>query len=106
VNQAGNRTIHRFSEVPQNRRRLDVVLVGDRLGIAQGLRASLTVGVRADLGPMETPQRVPSVPFNLSRFEKRPNDAFRHVVENDRLPLAAGKDVADNPPSDCRFWGL
>jgi len=69
------------------------VLIGDRLGIAQRLRAGFAVGVHADLGPMETSQAVPAVPFNFSLFERGANDAFRQVVEIDRLALAPGKDV-------------
>lgn len=68
MDEARNRTIHRFTDVWQNRLRLDVVLICDRPGIAQGFRASFTVGVHADLGPMEASQRVPSMPFNLSLF--------------------------------------
>jgi hypothetical protein len=86
MDEARNRTIHRFTNV--------WVLICDRPGIAQGFRASFTVGVHADLGPMEASQRVPSVPFHLSLFERWTNDAFRQVVQIDRLALAPGNDVS------------
>ena len=49
---------------------------------------------------MKATQAVPAVPFNLSLFERGTNDAFRHVVQIDRLALSPGTFALDLSPDN------